>query len=51
MGVSPKTAQTEVERAAAKRYGHWGRYAYLAYKFERVFVRRNYVDYKDGERR
>ena len=38
-GVSPKAAQKEVERATAKRYGHWGRYACLAYKFERVFVR------------
>ncbi len=51
LGASPKAAQKEVERLAAKRYGHWGRYAYLAYKFERVFIRRNYVDYSDGKRR
>jgi 3-methyladenine DNA glycosylase/8-oxoguanine DNA glycosylase len=51
LGVSPKVAQREVERAAAKRYGHWGRFAYLAYKFERVFVKRNYVDIVDGKRR
>jgi hypothetical protein len=49
--MSPKAAQKEVERAAAKRYGHWGRYAYLAYKFERVFKRLNYVDMVDGKRR
>jgi 3-methyladenine DNA glycosylase/8-oxoguanine DNA glycosylase len=49
--VSPKAAQKEVERAAAKRYGHWGRWCYLAYKFERVFVKKNYVDYVDGNRR
>ena len=35
----------------AKRDGHWGRYAYLAFKFERVFVKRNYVDHADGEKR
>ena len=51
LGVSSKAAQKEVERMAAKRHGHWGRFAYLAYKFERVFVRRNYVDYEDRERR
>ncbi len=51
LGVSPKAAHKEVERAAAKRYGHWGRFAYLAYKFERVFVKRNYVDIVDGKRR
>ena len=28
----------------AKRYGHWGRFAYFAYKFERVFAKENYVD-------
>ncbi len=51
LGLSPKADQKEVERAAAKRYGHWGRYAYLAYKFERVFKRLNYVDIVDGKRR
>jgi N-glycosylase/DNA lyase len=51
LGVSPKAAQKEVERAAARRYGKWGRYCYLAYKFERVFVKRNYVDMVDGKRR
>jgi len=51
LGVSPKAAQKEVERATAKRYGHWGRYAYLAYKFERVFRRLNYVDMVDGKKR
>ena len=50
LGVSPKAAQKEVERAAAKRYGHWGRFAYLAYKFERVFRRLNYVDIVDGKK-
>jgi 3-methyladenine DNA glycosylase/8-oxoguanine DNA glycosylase len=51
LGVSPKAAQKAVERAAVKRYGHWGWYAYLAYKFERVFKRLNYVDIVDGKRR
>ena len=34
LGISPKTPEKEVERVMAKRYGHWGRFAYLAYKFE-----------------
>jgi 3-methyladenine DNA glycosylase/8-oxoguanine DNA glycosylase len=44
VGLSAKASQKEVERVAAKRYGHWGRFAYLAYKFERVFAKENYVD-------
>jgi 3-methyladenine DNA glycosylase/8-oxoguanine DNA glycosylase len=44
LGLSPKIPQKEVERIMAKRYGHWGRFAYLAYKFERVFAKENYVD-------
>jgi hypothetical protein len=44
LGLSPKISQKEVERIMAKRYGHWGRFAYLAYKFERVFAKENYVD-------
>ena len=44
LGISPKAPQKEVERVAAKRYRHWGRFAYLAYKFERVFAKENYVD-------
>ncbi len=51
LGVSPNAAQKEVERAAAKRYGHWGRFAFLAFKFERVFRRLNYVDIVDEKRR
>lgn len=51
LGVSPKAAQKEVERAAAKRYGKWGKYCFLAYKFERVFRRLNYVDIVDGKKR
>jgi hypothetical protein len=51
LGISPKAAQKEVERFAAKRYGRWGRLAYLAYKFERVFRQRNYVDIVEGKRR
>ena len=43
-GISAKASQKEVERVAAKRYGHWGRFTYLAYKFERVFAKENYVD-------
>ena len=44
LGVSSKAPPKEVDRVAAKRYGHWGRFAYLAYKFERVFAKENYVD-------
>ncbi|MEI8375622.1 MAG: hypothetical protein WCJ35_22605 [Planctomycetota bacterium] len=44
LGISAKASQKEVERIAAKRYGHWGRFTYLAYKFERVFAKENYVD-------
>lgn len=51
LGMSPKAGQQEVERAAAKRYGHWGRFAFLAFKFERVFRRLNYVDIVDGKKR
>jgi N-glycosylase/DNA lyase len=51
LGVSSKAAQKEVERVAAKRYGQWGRYCFLAYKFERVFRRLNHVDIVDGHRR
>jgi 3-methyladenine DNA glycosylase/8-oxoguanine DNA glycosylase len=51
LGVSPKAAQKEVEQAAAERYGHWGKYCFLAYKFERVFKRLNYVDWRDWKRR
>ena len=42
--ISPQASLKEVERVVAKRYGHWGRFAYLAYKFERVFAKENYVD-------
>jgi 3-methyladenine DNA glycosylase/8-oxoguanine DNA glycosylase len=51
LGMSPKASQKEVERAVAKRYGHWGRFAFLAHKFERVFKRLNYVDIVDGKKR
>ena len=50
LGMSPKAGQKEVERAAAKRYGYWGRFAFLAFKFERVFKRLNYVDIVDGKK-
>ena len=39
LGISPSASAREVERRAAKRYGHWGRFTYLAYIFERVFAR------------
>ena len=51
LGLPPKADQKKVERAAARRYGHWGRFAFLAYKFERVFKRLNYVDVVDGKKR
>ena len=44
LGLSPTIPQKEVERIMATRYGYWGRFAYLAYKFERVFAKENYVD-------
>jgi N-glycosylase/DNA lyase len=51
LGMSPKASQKEVEQAVAKRYGHWGRFAFLAHKFERVFTKRNYVDIVAGKKR
>ncbi len=51
LGVSPKAVTKKAERGAAKRYGHWGKYCFLAYKFERVFKRLNYVNRVDGKRR
>jgi N-glycosylase/DNA lyase len=39
LGISATASAREVERRAAKRYGHWGRFTYLAYIFERVFAR------------
>jgi len=39
LGISPTASAREVERRAAKRYGHWGRFTYLAYIFERVLAR------------
>jgi 3-methyladenine DNA glycosylase/8-oxoguanine DNA glycosylase len=50
LGMSPKASQKEVEQAVAKRYGHWGRFAFLAHKFERVFTKRNYVDIVGGKK-
>jgi hypothetical protein len=50
LGMSSKAAQKEVERAAVKRYGHWGRFTFLAFKFERVFLKRNYVDIVNGKK-
>lgn len=50
LGMSPKADAKVVERAAAKRYGHWGRFTFLAYKFERVFTRQNYVDIVNGKK-
>ena len=35
LGISAKASARDVERRAAKRDGRWGRYAFLAYKFER----------------
>jgi N-glycosylase/DNA lyase len=51
LGMSPKASQKEVEQAVAERYGRWGRFAFLAHKFERVFTKRNYVDIVDGKKR
>lgn len=44
LGLPPRTPPRRVEQAAQDRYGAWGPYAFLAYKFERVFRRENYVD-------
>ena len=51
LGMSPKASQKELEQAVVERYGHWERFAFLAFKFERVFTKRNYVDIVDGKRR
>jgi len=50
-GMSPKATQKEVERAAAQRHGHWGRFTHLACKFEHVFVKRNSMDIGDGKKK
>lgn len=50
LGISPRAASKEVEREAARRYGQWGRFAFLAFKFERVFTRQNYVDFAGGKK-
>jgi 3-methyladenine DNA glycosylase/8-oxoguanine DNA glycosylase len=44
LGLPPGTDSRKVERLAAERYGAFGKYAFLAYKFERVLKNRNYVD-------
>ena len=44
LGLPPRTPPLRVEQAAQDRYGAWGPYAFLAYKFEWVFCRENYVD-------
>jgi 3-methyladenine DNA glycosylase/8-oxoguanine DNA glycosylase len=51
LGMSPKASQKELEQAVVERYGHWERFAFLAFKFERVFTKRNYVDIVDGKKR
>lgn len=44
LGLPPGTPLPQVDVVAKERYGKWGSYAYLAYKFERVLNRLNYVD-------
>ena len=44
LGLPPRTSAREVQRLMEERYAQWGEYAYLAYKFERILTRHNYVD-------
>ena len=44
LGLPPTTHQKTVEREVVNRYQRWGKYAFLAYKFERVLRHNNYVD-------
>lgn len=38
LGFPPKTQAAVLERTVQKRYRRWGKYAFLAYKFERVLA-------------
>ena len=38
------TSSSRVESIASERYRQWNRFAFLAYKFERVLSRKNYID-------
>ncbi len=44
LGFPPRTNPKMIQRAIEKRYGRWGRFAFLAFKFERHFRNCNYVD-------
>ena len=44
LGLPTRTPLRKVERTAAARYGHWGCFAFLAYKLDRVLSNKNYVD-------
>ena len=44
LGLPGQTRWHEVETAAVQKYGHWGRFLFLAYKLERVFSNTNYID-------
>ena len=44
LGLPPGASARETQRVVEARYGDWGEHAFLAYKFERVLRRQNYVD-------
>ena len=44
LGLPPKTKQKTVEDEVERRFHKWGRHAFLAYKFERILRRSNYID-------
>ena len=44
LGFPSRTKPSVLETAIRRRYGRWGKYAFLAFKFERHFQNSNYVD-------
>jgi 3-methyladenine DNA glycosylase/8-oxoguanine DNA glycosylase len=44
LGFPSRTNPKVIQRAIEKRYGRWGKFAFLAFKFERHFRNCNYVD-------
>ena len=44
LGLSPRLHRRQAERVIKRRFAKWRNHAFLAYKFERVFSNRNYID-------
>jgi len=44
LGFPPRTSPRVLQRAIERRYSRWGKFAFLAFKFERHFRNCNYVD-------